>query len=159
MRYSLIFCILFILSACANTETDEKSQAHHTQETQLSLVKPPLTADSIQWLANNVGDVLIDFYNYEATMTMKKDQGSQRAAYFISPESVSSDISACQPFAAIVFTGKNGVLYESEIFMDGECSFIRFRKGSEIVHHNKITKEAFDFFTDILNKYKPPVKG
>ncbi len=156
MRYLLIITAFLFFIACQNnknTTSDESS----TGVTQLS-VKPPLPSDSIQWLANNVGDVLIDLYHYEATLTLHKDQGSQRAVYFISPDPVTSDITLCQPFAAIIYTGADGVLYETEIYMDGECSFIRFRKNNEIVHHNKITKQAFDFFTDLLERFQPPQK-
>lgn len=163
MKYFPLLSLLLLFSCGSGSpdSTDDPDSSETTSTTSLKsgdMVMPPLSSDSIQWLANNVGDVLVDLYNYNATMTLNRGAGAQQAVYFISPEAVVADISNCEPFGAIIYTGKKGVIYETEIYMDGQCSFIRFRENGNIVHHNKITKDAFDFFSNVLEKYVPPAK-
>lgn len=157
MKY-LLFIPLLIFLACGESHENKNSVNENSNHNKKEItIMPPLPADSISWLAHNVTSVLIDLYNYDATLSLNKKQGASRAAYFISPDPVITDVSDCKPFAAIIYTGQNGVIYETEIFMNGECSFIRFRKNKEIIHHNKITIEAFEFFNTVLEKAQPPV--
>ncbi len=157
MKY-LTLLILCMLLAC-NTDTSKQEQSQATEEVQqvenTAGIMPPLPSDSIRWLAENATSILIDLYHYNSTISLKDGPAVANAAYFISPEGISVDISQCQPFASIVFTGDSGVLYATEIFMNGQCSFIRFRKHNKITHHNMITKRAFSFFSNVLKQLQP----
>ena len=156
MRQSLLFSLLFLLSACGNEVPTQDTAPVETPVVAETTARtlPALPISELQQLYDKVDYIDYLFTSLPISMSQQTPNDVKAAVTHISDEAPASIDPSCKVMAQIFYEAEGKTLRRADMYYGPTCTYLVWNENGKPAYASRLTSQGIQFFNQVLQNVK-----